>query len=58
MLAAAQLCDHVGQRDAGSRLRAGVEAALASAESRTRDLGGRADTKGFTDAVCRAIASS
>jgi isocitrate dehydrogenase (NAD+) len=58
MLAAAQLCDHVGQREAGDRLRAGVQAALVSAETRTRDLGGRADTKTFTHAVCRAIASS
>jgi isocitrate dehydrogenase (NAD+) len=57
MLAAAQMCDHLGQRDAARRLRTGVEAALAAPESRTRDLGGQADTKTFTDAVCRRIAA-
>ena len=55
MLAAASLCDYLDQREVGSRLRAGVIAALASPESRTRDLGGQADTKTFTDAVCRKI---
>jgi isocitrate dehydrogenase (NAD+) len=58
MLAAASLLDYVGQRDVATRLRAGVEAALASAESRTGDLGGTADTRTFTDAVCRRIASA
>lgn len=52
-LAAAELCDHVGQRDAARRVRQGVMAALVNADERTRDLGGRADTKTFTDAVCR-----
>jgi isocitrate dehydrogenase (NAD+) len=58
MLAACSLCDYVGQREAATRLRNGIQTALASAESRTRDLKGQADTKTFTDAVCRAIAAS
>jgi isocitrate dehydrogenase (NAD+) len=58
MLAAATLCEYVSQREAGARLRQGVAAALASAESRTRDLGGQADTKTFTDAVCHRIAAA
>jgi isocitrate dehydrogenase (NAD+) len=55
VLAAAELCDHVGQRDAAARVRKGVLAALADPAERTRDLGGRADTKTFTDAVCRHL---
>ena len=55
MLSAAMLLDHVEQRDAAARLRAGVTAALASAETRTGDLGGRANTAQFTDAVIRAM---
>jgi isocitrate dehydrogenase (NAD+) len=55
MLSAAMLLDHVEQGDASARLRAGVMAALASAETRTGDLGGRANTAQYTDAVIRAI---
>jgi isocitrate dehydrogenase (NAD+) len=57
-LAAAEMCDHIGQRDAAARIRAGVYGALGSAEERTRDLGGKADTRTFTDAVCRRIAAT
>src|SRR6185503_19654101 len=57
-LAAAELCDHVGQKEAAERVRAGVYAALAVAEERTRDLGGQADTRTFTAAVCRHIESA
>jgi len=55
MLSAAMLLDHVEQLDAGNRLRTGVRAALASAESRTGDLGGKANTQQFTDAAIRAM---
>jgi isocitrate dehydrogenase (NAD+) len=54
-LAAAELCDHIGQRDAARRTRDGIMAALANPSERTRDLGGKADTRTFTDAVCRHI---
>ena len=53
MLSAALLLDHVGQGDAAKRLRIGVYAALANAETRTGDLGGKANTQVFTDAVCK-----
>jgi isocitrate dehydrogenase (NAD+) len=56
MLSAAMLLDHVEQDDAAARLRAGVMAALANAETRTGDLGGRASTAQYTDAVIRAMA--
>jgi isocitrate dehydrogenase (NAD+) len=55
MLSSAMLLDHVGQGEAAARLRKGILAALGSAETRTGDLGGKANTKGYTDAVVRAI---
>jgi isocitrate dehydrogenase (NAD+) len=55
MLSAAMLCDHVGQLEAGDRLRRGVHAALASPETRTRDLGGTLGTAQYTDAVIRKM---
>jgi isocitrate dehydrogenase (NAD+) len=58
MLSAAMLLDHVGQADAASRLRRGIRAALAKPETRTGDLGGKADTAQYTDAVIRAMDTS
>jgi isocitrate dehydrogenase (NAD+) len=55
MLSAAMLLDHVDQREAADRLRKGVYAALGNAETRTGDLGGKANTQGFTDAVIKAF---
>jgi isocitrate dehydrogenase (NAD+) len=55
MLSAAMLLEHVEQRDAATRLRAGVYAALAEPTTRTGDLGGKANTEQFTDAVIRAM---
>ena len=55
MLSAVMLLEHVEQREAAQRLRKGVVAALASPETRTGDLGGKANTAGFTDAVIRAM---
>ena len=55
MLSAAMLLDHVGQGAAATRMRAAIEAALAEPTTRTRDLGGQADTRGFTDAILRHL---
>jgi isocitrate dehydrogenase (NAD+) len=55
MLSAAMLLDYIDQRDAGDRLRKGVFAALGNAETRTGDLGGKANTVQYTDAVIRAM---
>ena len=55
MLSAAMLLDHVDQRDAAERLRKGIWAALANPETRTGDLGGKANTAQYTDAVIRAF---
>ncbi len=54
MLSAAMLLDHVHQGDAAERLRRGVRAALAKPETRTGDLGGKANTAQYTDAVIAA----
>jgi isocitrate dehydrogenase (NAD+) len=53
MLSGAMLLDHVGQRPAADRLRKGVYAALANPATRTGDLGGKANTQTFTDAVIK-----
>ena len=50
ILAAAMLCDHIGQAGAGARVRAAVAAALAEGAA-TADLGGTANTAGMTRAV-------
>ena len=55
VLAAAMLLDHVGQREAGERIRAAVEQALSSEETRTRDLGGTLGTMEFADAIVRSL---
>jgi isocitrate dehydrogenase (NAD+) len=55
MLSAALLLEHVGQDEAATRLRAGIHAALANPETRTGDLGGKANTAQFTDAVIRSL---
>jgi isocitrate dehydrogenase (NAD+) len=51
MLAAAMMLDHVGERDAGQRLRRAIEATIVTDNIRTRDLGGRAATAEFARAV-------
>ncbi len=55
MLSAALMLDYLHQDDAAARLRRGVYAALASPTTRTGDLGGRATTNEFTDAVIRSM---
>jgi isocitrate dehydrogenase (NAD+) len=55
MLAGAMLCERIGQADAGRRVRQAVEQVLWEGRSRTRDLGGNATTKEFTDVVLEAL---
>ena len=58
MLSAVMLLEHVGQTDAAARMKTAVHGALADGATRTRDLGGQADTRTFTDAICRALETS
>ena len=54
-LSAAMLLDHVGQPEVASRIRGALATVLADPELRTRDVGGRQGTRGFTDAVLRQL---
>ncbi len=55
MMSTSMLLDHIGQTAVADRLRRGVYTALASDRTRTRDLGGQADTRAFTDGVIAAM---
>ncbi|HUF80619.1 MAG TPA: isocitrate/isopropylmalate family dehydrogenase, partial [Burkholderiales bacterium] len=62
MLSTAMLFEHLGaarqdQRmaDAAAAFSRAVDARLGSAETRTRDLGGKLGTQAFADAVARAV---
>jgi isocitrate dehydrogenase (NAD+) len=55
LLSAGMMLDHLGEAQAASALRAGIERVLADGEVRTRDLGGDADTGAFAAAVAAAV---
>ena len=55
MLAAAMMLDHVRRKDLGDRLRQAIDATLNVDGVRTGDLGGSADTAGFTAALVARI---
>ena len=55
LFAAVMLLEHVGQGEVAVRVRDAVEDALRDPEARTRDLGGRAGTREFADAVLRRL---
>ncbi|MCM2435941.1 tartrate dehydrogenase [Agrobacterium rosae] len=54
---AAQMLEHLGERDAAARLMSAVER-VTEAGILTPDVGGTANTQQVTDAVCEAIAGS
>ncbi|MCZ7447234.1 tartrate dehydrogenase [Agrobacterium rhizogenes] len=54
---AAQMLEHLGERDAAARLMGAVER-VTEAGILTPDVGGTANTQQVTDAVCEAIAGS
>ncbi len=55
MLAAAMMLDHLGELEAGKRLRCALEAAIVQDKVRTPDLGGRASTAEFARAVVKRV---
>jgi isocitrate dehydrogenase (NAD+) len=57
LLAAGLMLDHVGQIDMARRLRGAIDAKLRQDKVMTGDLGGRASTKEFTQALVRRINS-
>lgn len=56
ILAGAMMCDHLGEADAGDRIRRAVVATIVADRVRTRDLGGTATTEEFGHAVARRVA--
>jgi isocitrate dehydrogenase (NAD+) len=55
LLATAMLLDHVKLRDEASRLRKAIDQTLNVDQIRTGDLGGNADTRGYTQALVARI---
>ena len=53
---AAMMLDHLGEAAAAAELEAAIETALEDPATRTRDLGGTADTKTCGEAVLKALA--
>lgn len=57
MLAAAMMLDYLGHKDKGDRVREAICGVIVNDDVRTRDLGGRATTREFGDAVARRVAA-
>jgi isocitrate dehydrogenase (NAD+) len=55
ILASCLMLEHLDQDEVARRIRAALRAALKNPEGRTRDLGGKANTREFTDAVLREL---
>ncbi|MGE5615667.1 MAG: isocitrate/isopropylmalate dehydrogenase family protein [Bacillota bacterium] len=55
MLSAAMMLDHVGERQKARRLREAIDAVLCEDNIRTGDLGGKAGTREFTQAIVRRL---
>ena len=56
LLAGTMMLDHVGAGETAARIRSTVERTLAAGETLTPDLGGRAGTSAFADAVIENLA--
>jgi len=55
LLASAKMLQHVGLTNDGEKLKKGVERVIKSGKVKTRDLGGYATTRQFTQAVVQAV---
>jgi isocitrate dehydrogenase (NAD+) len=55
LLSAAMMLDHIGETEAGSRLRCAIERVLTERKHVTRDLGGTASTTEMAQAIIAAI---
>ncbi|MCA8922729.1 MAG: isocitrate/isopropylmalate dehydrogenase family protein [Planctomycetes bacterium] len=55
LMSAALMLEHLDERAAAAKLRRGLEATLGAGEHVTRDLGGKASTTEFADAVIAAM---
>ena len=52
---AALMLDHLGESGAAAELEAAIETVLENPDARTRDLGGKADTRTCGEAILRAL---
>jgi isocitrate/isopropylmalate dehydrogenase len=55
LLSAGLMLEHIGQRSVAKRIESAVWQVLEAGKTRTRDLGGVADTAEFTSAICDAL---
>jgi isocitrate dehydrogenase (NAD+) len=55
LLSALMMLEHIGEADRAGRIRSALDRVLTAGVVRTHDLGGKASTTEFTDAVCREI---
>ena len=55
LMSACMMLDHLGEQTAAGRVRAALETVLGEGKHTTRDLGGSAGTKEFTEAVVGAL---
>ncbi len=55
LLSACMMLDHLEQGAVAKRIRTAIDRVVRSGEARTRDMGGTAGTRAYTDAVCRAL---
>jgi isocitrate dehydrogenase (NAD+) len=51
MRGAVQMLAHIGEHDASKRLQKAIRAVYAEGKTLTRDIGGKASTEEFADAV-------
>jgi isocitrate dehydrogenase (NAD+) len=58
LLSGLMMLDHIGESDRAERIRAALTKILVTGAVRTHDLGGKASTTEFTDAICREIEKS
>ena len=55
LLSAVLMLSHINEDKAAERLMSALSAVLTAGKTRTRDLGGRASTTEFADAICRTL---
>ncbi len=55
LLSACLMLDHIGQPEVAGRIRAALDAVVLEGRARTADMGGRANTREFTDALVGAL---
>ncbi len=55
LLSGLMMLDYLGEKESAERIRAALTRVLTAGAVRTHDLGGKASTTEFTDAVCREI---